>query len=98
MDHIKPSIRYHDFRKTLMGQRRGHWLVYHEGNLAVAREANREVDLIGRICRGLQENGRVVLMQKRNAEGVMQYLLRPIVKLLEEDLNEAMILTVPPRG
>lgn len=93
LETLQPRLRYRDFRNRLLEIRAKHWFVYHRGHLAVAREFNREIALLARLVYGLSQAGKIVAIQKRNPEGVMEYRLYPLNKLVSEDLDEAMQLT-----
>lgn len=93
LETLQPRLRYRDFRDRLLKIRAKHWFVYHRGLLVVARTSNREIDLLARMVYGLSLSGKVIAMQKRNPEGVMEYRLYPILKLTADDLDEAMRLT-----
>lgn len=93
LETLQPRLRYRDFRTRLLEIIARKWFVYHRGHLAVAREQNREIALMARLVYGLSVTSKVLAMQKRNTEGVMEYRLYPIAKLLPEDLDEAMAVT-----
>ena len=93
MEALTPRVRYRDYRQRLLNIRQRHWFVYHRGNIAIARQHNREIELIARLTFGLRLADKIICMQKRNPEGVMEYLLYPIAKILPEDLDEAWALT-----
>lgn len=93
-DGITPRVRYRDFREKLPDLIVGKWFCYHRGHLAAAAQSNREIALIARLARGLAVAGHVVLCQKRNVEGVFEYLLCPLRKIEPaEHFEEAMRLT-----
>lgn len=48
---------------------------------------------MARLVLGLSMTDKVIIMQKRNPEGVMLYMLYPVVKLTGDDLDEAMQVT-----
>lgn len=92
---IYNKVRYGEFRSQLQELNVGKWYTYHRGNLAIARRHNREIELIGRLTWGLGESGAVILMQKRDEQGVVEYMLYPTRKLKLDDFKEAAALNPP---
>jgi hypothetical protein len=89
-------IDNHDYRKlrqNLVALTQGAWHVYYVGNLAAARRAKPNADLVARLTFGLAHAGIVRLAQKRNIEGIVEYRLFTVEKIGDEDLDAAMVLT-----
>lgn len=85
--------RYRALRTDLVALTEGKWHVYYVGNLAAGRATNQDADLVARLVRGLEVAGLVRTIQKRNAEGIIEYRLFTREKIGAEDLDAAMALT-----
>lgn len=86
-------VRYIEVREQMLALIANKWFTYYKGNIAVARKSNREIDLVARAVYGLAATGRICAMQRRNAEGVIEYRMYPLGKLLGEDFDAAMAVT-----
>lgn len=73
--HESSDTPYEKFKKKMRNLEPGVRYVYHTGRLDHSRQFQEQLDRIGRFCRAVYSLGHGELFQKRNNEGLIEYVI-----------------------